>query len=116
MEGRLIMGAKSDGGVQPMSSENGSEALRERLDNLEKRLRHRNTRMAFILIISGFLLGAMSSCTKTTSDTIEARRIILKVLRGTHSRFSALITTGVDWSRRVTIRGLSFATRRVRTR
>jgi len=85
------MGAKSGGGVQSMSTDNESEALRERLDNLEKRLTHRNTRMAVILVISGFLLGAISSCTKTTSDTIEARKIILKDPSG-----HTLAVLGVD--------------------
>lgn len=38
VKGGLRMGAKSDGGAQSMSTDNESEALRERLDNLEKRL------------------------------------------------------------------------------
>lgn len=74
-----------------MSNDNGPEALRARLDELEKRLTHRNTRMAVILVISGLLLGAISSCTRTTSDTIVARKIILKDPSG-----HTLAVLGVD--------------------
>ncbi len=66
------------GGVQAMSNDSGSEALRERLGELEKRLAHRNIWMAVFLVLGGFVLGTISSCTRTTSDTIEARKIILK--------------------------------------
>jgi hypothetical protein len=79
------------GGIPPMSNDNGPEALRERLDKLEKRLAHRNTWMAVSLVLSGFVLGAVSSCTKTTSDTIEARKIILKDPSG-----HTLAVLGVD--------------------
>src|ERR1700720_4818126 len=61
-----------------MSHDNGAEVLRERLEKLEKRLAHRNAWTAGILILVGFVLGAISSCTRSASDTIEARRIVLK--------------------------------------
>jgi len=60
-----------------MGNDNGPEALRERLDKLENRLAHRNTWTAVFLVLSGFVVGTISSCTRTTSDTIEARKIIL---------------------------------------
>ncbi|HXM93141.1 MAG TPA: hypothetical protein VOA64_02630 [Candidatus Dormibacteraeota bacterium] len=85
------MGAKSDGGITPMGNDNGPEALRERLDKLENRLAHRNTWTAVFLVLSGFVVGAISSCTRTTSDTIEARKIILKDPSG-----HTLAVLGVD--------------------
>ncbi len=74
-----------------MGNDNGPEAIRERLDKLEKRLARRNTWMAVSLVLIGFVLGAVSSCTKTTSDTIEARKIILKDPSG-----HTLAVLGVD--------------------
>ena len=74
-----------------MGNDNGPEALRERLDKLENRLAHRNTWTAVFLVLSGFVVGAISSCTRTTSDTIEARKIILKDPSG-----HTLAVLGVD--------------------
>jgi hypothetical protein len=74
-----------------MSDDNGSEALRERLEKLEKRLARRNIWMAVVLILTGFVLGAISSCTRATSDTIEARKIVLKDPSG-----HTLAVLGVD--------------------
>lgn len=74
-----------------MGNDNGPEALRERLDKLENRLAHRNTWTAVFLVLSGFVVGAISSCTRITSDTIEARKIILKDPSG-----HTLAVLGVD--------------------
>src|SRR5258707_15757997 len=59
-----------------MSAENIE--FHDRLDRVEKRLAFRKSWVAVLLLVNGFVLGAISSCTRTTSDTIEARRIVLK--------------------------------------
>jgi hypothetical protein len=74
-----------------MGHNNGSEAVSERLDKLEKRMASRNCRMAVILVLTGLLLGAISSCTRSTPDTIEARKILLKDPSG-----HTLAVLGVD--------------------
>jgi hypothetical protein len=73
-----------------MSAEN-IEALRDRLDKVEKRLAFRKSWVAVLLLVNGFILGAVSSCTRSTSDTIEARRIVLKDPSG-----HTLAVLGVD--------------------
>jgi len=74
-----------------MKHDGGSEVVNERLDRLEKRMAYRNSRMAVLLILTGFALGAISSCTRSASDTIEARRIVLKDPSG-----HTLAVLGVD--------------------
>jgi len=74
-----------------MSHDGGSEAISERLDRIEKRMAYRNSRMAVLLILTGFVLGAISSCARPYSDTIEARKIVLKDPSG-----RTLAVLGVD--------------------
>jgi len=68
-----------------------TQTLLKRLDKVEKHLTHRKSWMPVLLILNGFVLGAISSCTRSTSDTIEARRIVLKDPSG-----HTLAVLGVD--------------------
>lgn len=74
-----------------MTHGNRSEDIRERLDRLERRFKYKNSRMAVFLVLSGFVLGTALSCMQTTTDTIEARKIVLKDPSG-----HTLAVLGVD--------------------
>lgn len=74
-----------------MSHDCSSEALRKRLDSLERRLALRNSWIAVFLLINGFVLGVISSCTHGPSNTIEAQKIVLKDPSG-----HTLLTLAVD--------------------
>src|SRR6267143_2293712 len=74
-----------------MTNDSASKSVNDRLDKLERRMASRNSRMAVFLILTGFVLGAISSCTRPTSGTIEARRIVLK-----HPSGRTLAVLGVD--------------------
>lgn len=74
-----------------MSDHTVSSAFHVRLERLEKRSGSRNHWMAVFLLVNGFVLGAISSCTRNISNTIEAQKIILKDPSG-----HALLTLGVD--------------------
>ena len=68
-----------------------TQALLKRLEKVEKQLARRKSLMAVLLVANGFVLGAISSCTRPTSSTIEARRIVLKDPSG-----HTLAVLGVD--------------------